>query len=458
MSEKDDLHLTTTASKIDSGAAFLRVRLVRVFGVGGARAMTVMLERETLVIGREGHTTGPFALADSEVSRQHAAFTYEASGDRWAITDNASRNGTFVDGERISVPVPLTDGTVVRVGRTLMLYVEAQLRAGETLDSVTPRIVGQSVAMLRLHADIALVAPHAVPVLILGETGVGKELVAEEIHRLSGRKGTFVPVNCAAISANIAESELFGHTSGAFTGANRSTEGLFVSAEGGTLFLDEIGEMPIDLQPKLLRALQKGEIRPVGGSITRQVDVRVLAATNRDLAGAVEKDAFRGDLLARLSGWSLRVPPLRERRDDVLPLATTFLARKNAPTLSVDAAEALLLHDWSYNVRELEQVMNAAAVRAAGADAVRCEHLPPEVAAPLSSRAPAASASATAAEAPLHMLIARDGAPTKEELIQALTRMDGNIARVAEFFGKDRQQVYRWAKRYNMDLGNFRKE
>jgi transcriptional regulator with GAF, ATPase, and Fis domain len=448
---------TTTTSQVDTGAAIVKVCLVRVLAIGGARPATVMLEREPVAIGREGHVVGPLALNDTEISRNHAAVQPE--GDAWFLVDQGSRNGTFVNGARVE-KAALTDGTVIRIGRTLMLFLEAQLRAGETFDPISPRLVGQSVAMLRLHSEIALVAPHTVPVLILGETGAGKELVAEEVHRLSGRKGAFVPLNCSAIAPNLAESELFGHTSGAFTGASRASEGLFVAAEGGTLFLDEIGEMPIDIQPKLLRALQKGEIRSVGAAQTRTVDVRVVAATNVDLAGAVAKESFRGDLLARLSGWTVRVPPLRDRRDDILPLATTFLNRRNAPPLSVDAAEALLIFGWPFNVRELEQVMNAAAVRASGSssETVRCDHLPPEIILPLGTRATPVVTQATSGEAPLQMLIARDGMPSKEELIQALVRLDGNVARVAEFFGKERQQVYRWAKRYNMDLTAYRKE
>src|SRR5262249_16382311 len=150
----------------------------------------------------------------------------------------------------------------------------------------------------------------------------------------SGRKGPLVPVNCASIPPELAESELFGHTSGAFTGANRRAEGLFVSAQGGTLFLDEIGEMPPMIQPKLLRALAKGEVRAVGANDTQTVDVRVIAATHQDLAQYVAENKFRGDLFARISGWTLRVPPLRERREDILPLAQAFLARHGEVKLS----------------------------------------------------------------------------------------------------------------------------
>jgi transcriptional regulator with GAF, ATPase, and Fis domain len=311
--------------------------------------------------------------------------------------------------------------------------------------------------MVRVHGDIAMVAPHEVPVLVLGETGVGKELVAEEIHRRSGRGGAFVPVNCAAISPHLAESELFGHVPGAFTGAGKGADGLFVAADGGTLFLDEIGELPLELQPKLLRALAKGEIRAVGSSVTRTVNVRVIAATLRDLGLGVEEETFRVDLFNRLSGWRVHVPALRTRRDDVIAIASAYLARRAAPPLAVDAAEALLLHDWPGNVRELEQVLATAVIRAVGAppgSELGIEHLPPEIAARLGARAKLEEGGEPSL--PLSMVVPRELTPTREELCAALARYDGNVAKVAEHFGKDRQQVYRWARRYAIDLGAFR--
>jgi transcriptional regulator with GAF, ATPase, and Fis domain len=289
---------------------------------------------------------------------------------------------------------------------------------------------------------------------------VGKELVAEEIHRRSGRAGAFVPINCAAISPQLAESELFGHVAGAFTGAAKAADGLFVAADGGTLFLDEIGELPLDLQPKLLRALAKGEVRAVGSSVARTVDVRVVAATLRDLVDDVAAQAFRADLFNRLSGWRVSVPPLRARKDDLIAIAGALLHRRAAPPLSVDAAEALLLHGWPGNVRELEQVLAAAVIRASGAApgaTLTLEHLPPELVRPLHDRLGRA-ASDGPAQLPLAVAVERDQTPTRHELCAALTRYDGNVARVAEHFAKDRQQVYRWAKRYDLDLASFRVE
>jgi transcriptional regulator with GAF, ATPase, and Fis domain len=443
----------TATSTTPRGRGAARVSVVRILPIGGRRPATTMLDAAELVIGREGHVAGPLALTDAEASRQHAAIVRE--GDGWAVADRGSRNGTFVDGVRVE-RAPLRDGCVIRVGKTLLLYVEAEVRASDGAPPIESALVGTSLAMTRVHGDVAMVAPHGVPVLVLGETGVGKELVAEEIHRRSGRTGAFIPVNCAAISPHLAESELFGHVPGAFTGAGKGADGLFVAADGGTLFLDEIGELPLDLQPKLLRALAKGEIRAVGSSVARTVNVRVVAATLRDLGLGVEAETFRADLFNRLSGWRVHVPPLRTRRDDVIAIASAYLARRAAPPLSVDAAEALLLHDWPGNVRELEQVLATAVIRAGGAppgSELGVEHLPPGIAARLGARAELEKGGDACL--PLSMVVPRELTPTRDELCAALERYRGNVAKVAEHFAKDRQQVYRWARRYGLDPGRF---
>ncbi len=436
-----------------------RVRILRILAVGGRRPTTVMLEAAALTIGREGHIVGPLAINDVEASRQHAMVEPDGDGG-WVVVDQGSRNGTFVDGAKID-RTPLRDGSLIRIGKTLILYADAEVRTSDGVAAPSDSaLIGTSLAMLRVHGDIAMVAPHEVPVLVLGETGVGKELVAEEIHRRSGRPGAFVPINCAAISPHLAESELFGHVPGAFTGAGKGADGLFVAADRGTLFLDEIGELPLDLQPKLLRALAKGEVRAVGSSVSRTVEVRVIAATLRDLGADVAATMFRGDLFNRLSGWRVTVPPLRDRRDDVVSIAAAYLARRAAPPLSVDAAEALVLHDWPGNVRELEQVLATAVIRAGGTapgGELLVEHLPEEIAARLGERARQGEPGGPA-QIPLEVTVARDLTPTREELCAALDRYDGNVARVAEHFEKDRQQVYRWARRYGIDLEQFRAE
>src|SRR5262245_29144383 len=313
--------------------------------------------------------------------------------------------------------------------------------------------------MRRLRSDIAMVAAKSIPVLILGETGVGKELVAEEIHRQSGRPGQFIAVNCAALPEALAESELFGHVAGAFSGAVKKNDGLFVAANGGTLFLDEIGECPAPIQAKLLRALAKGEVRAVGAADVSIVDVRIIAATNRDLSAEIADDAFRADLFSRLSGWTQRIPPLRDRKDDILPLAAMFLARV-APgvSISTNAAEALLLYHWPFNVRELEQIMGAAGVRAASVGRVRCEHLPEPIAAVLGARGLQREPASTAHQPAPVLAVARDAVPGRDELLAVISYFGGNVAQVAEYFNKDRKQIYRWAEKYQIDVAAFRRD
>jgi DNA-binding NtrC family response regulator len=251
-----------------------------------------------------------------------------------------------------------------------------------TLDGQTAygALVGGSPAMRGLFAQVDRAARASLDVLIRGETGTGKELIAREIHRRSPRAaGPFVAVNTAAISQSLAESELFGHVRGAFTGADADRQGVFEQAHGGTLFLDEIGDMPLPAQAKILRALQERTIQRVGAARTVPIDVRIVTATHQDLNQAIADGLFRQDLFYRIRGIELDVPPLRARREDILPLARHFLERlagtDAAPrTLSAEAAERLLLHAWPGNVRELEQAVLASAAMSAG-DEIRAADL-----------------------------------------------------------------------------------
>jgi transcriptional regulator with GAF, ATPase, and Fis domain len=239
-------------------------------------------------------------------------------------------------------------------------YLRARLRQLDALDEV----VTASPAMREVFALAARAARSRATALVCGESGTGKELVARAIHRHSDRvQGPFVAVNCKAFAGGVLESELFGHEKGAYTGASQTRAGVFERADGGTLLLDEIGEIDLEFQAKLLRVLQTREVLPVGGSRARTVDVRVVAATNRDLRAEVTAGRFREDLYFRLAVIPIRLPPLRERPEDILPLARHFLARWSASSGGAWAVEAWLLqHGWPGNVRELENLIERAAV------------------------------------------------------------------------------------------------
>ncbi|HVI93570.1 MAG TPA: sigma-54 dependent transcriptional regulator [Anaeromyxobacter sp.] len=294
------------------------------------------------------------------------------------------------------------------------------------------RIVGASPAMAEVLRQVRKVAPQKTTVLVAGESGTGKELVARAVHELSPRASfPFVAVNCGAIPAELIESELFGHVKGAFTDAIRNKKGLAAEADGGTLFLDEIGELPLGLQVKLLRFLQEEEIRPVGDTRTRRVDVRVVAATARDLARGVAEGWFREDLWYRLNVLQLQLPPLRERREDVPALAERFLTRFAAlrpelprPSLSPEAVQALCAHRWPGNVRELEHVIERAVILADG-PVIREQDLPDTLrGAPVASALPAPGAD---------LSVKRGTRALEQQLIRAaLERTGGNRTRAAE--------------------------
>lgn len=257
-------------------------------------------------------------------------------------------------------------------------------------------IVGVSTPLKRVLADVAKVAETDTSVLITGETGTGKELIARSIHRLSARATKpLVSVNCAAISTNLQESEFFGHERGSFTGAAQRRDGRFKLANGGTIFLDEVGEMSLDLQAKLLRVIQEGEFEPVGSSHTVRVDVRVIAATNRDLAEMVNEGSFRADLMYRLNVFPIHLPPLRERSDDIVLLAESFaykLGKKSSRTiapLSESMKQRLLRYDWPGNIRELQNVIERAFITSVDGKTLNIDRSLPETLPVLEQTSPA---------------------------------------------------------------------
>jgi DNA-binding NtrC family response regulator len=272
-------------------------------------------------------------------------------------------------------------------------------------------------------------------------------VLARAIHGLSGRLGTLVAVNCGGIPANLVEGELFGHKKGAFSGADQDRPGLIRSSDGGTLFLDEIGDLPLAAQAALLRVLQESEVLPVGGHRPHSLDLRVLAATHRDLGRLVQEGKFRHDLLARLDGVTLELPPLRDRRED-LPVLMSSLLHKLAPErpdlrFTPAAAHALLSYRWPLNIRELEQAL-AGALALSGAKPIDLAHLPATVA-------------GRAAEEPPREL-SPDEARHRDELVALLREHGGNMAAVGRVLGKGRTQIVRWVTRYGIDVRSFGSE
>ena len=359
--------------------------------ISSGMSVEIRLGLKEIKIGRGKQAD--LLLPDPSVSRLHARIF--RVGDQYFLSDN-SKNGTFVGAKRIS-QVQLEGGLAFRIGPYQIHFARdershstsepltvvpgsvtdpphrADRKAPPASSSSTLGMINQSTIMKGLIKDIFKVAASGFPVLIEGETGSGKELVSRGIHECSGRKDSpFVVVNCGAISPELIESELFGHEKGAFTGATAQRRGAFEIAHGGSIFLDEIGELPLRLQPKLLRALEQKEIKRVGGNDSILVDVRVLAATNRNLRKEVSERNFRDDLYFRISTITLSIPPLRDRREDILPIANHFLsdvasrANRPAPELSAPAAEFLSSNDWPGNVRELRNAIQRAVVMSDG--------------------------------------------------------------------------------------------
>lgn len=322
-------------------------------------------------------------------------------------------------------------------------------------------LIGHSVVMQALQQDIKLVAGSDYTVLILGESGVGKELVARTVHKMSGRRrGPLVHLNCAALPETLADAELFGHARGAFTGAERERPGKFLLADGGTIFLDEIGELPLSIQSKLLRVLQSGEIQPVGKDEVQQVNVRVIAATNRDLQQEVAQGRFRADLYHRLSVYPLTVPPLRQRPEDIQLLAGYFIEQTRRKLgvrqlkLSAAAAQALQTATWPGNVRELEHVVSRAALKASGREG-RHGILTMQVA------DLALTSAAVVDEAPVEKntgfasvdLKTATDAFQRQLIQQTLTQTQCNWAEAARRLQLDRANLQRLAKRLGMKVG-----
>ncbi len=404
-------------------AVFLDQRMPRMDGLQTLAAMHAKLPRVPPVI----------------------VLTAYASGGN---TIEAMRLGAF---DHLSKPI--RRGDVIEVlGRALRYETAADASAPANEDEDEHALIGPSNAMREVHKRIGLAAAGAAPVLILGETGTGKEMVARALHRHSTRaERPFIAINCSAIPRDLLESELFGHTRGAFTGATGDRLGCFRAADGGVLLLDEIGDMAPDVQAKILRVLQEGAVTPLGSHKSLPVDVRVLAATHRDLAAAVGEGSFREDLFYRLDVLAIRVPPLRERLADIIPLAEYFLRAAAAPNpakaLSASAAQALLRHNWPGNVRELRNAMERcqALVRHRVIGELDLETGFNAAPAP---RAMEAALPEGWRELDLPAAVER---LERELIAHALAASQGNRAEAARRLGIHRQLLYRKLAQYGLD-------
>jgi DNA-binding NtrC family response regulator len=399
------------------------------------------------------------------VSRRHAIFHV---GPPLAIQDLGASNGTFVkDPARASdagdthslrhlagATLPISLGDCIVVGTTLLVVRHAETPIVADIERTLSGHVVSDPVMVKLYEQAARAASSNISVLILGETGVGKEVLARAIHASSPRaRQPFLGLNCAALPESLLESELFGHEKGAFSGANLARKGLFESADGGTVFLDEVGELPSSMQVKLLRVLEERSVLPVGGRSPRSIDVRFLAATNRDPEVDAAEGRFRQDLLYRLNGFSLTIPPLRERHSEIAPLARAFAAgaarrvgRNAIPRPLPETIGLLERYPWPGNVRELRNVIERAVVLASG-DELLPEHLPPKLVHSIEGQA-TASRDVPRQEHPpppapdsMERLKEQMRALERARILDALERCDNNQTKAAELLGLSRRTL-----------------
>ncbi|MCB9598721.1 MAG: sigma-54-dependent Fis family transcriptional regulator [Sandaracinaceae bacterium] len=401
----------------------------------------VRLARHELGFAHPGEVGEPRPLADPKLSRRAIELRVARGELELAVPDGVELrvDGRLVTGVRRLDAARLAEVPVLEIGRAVVLLAHpVELGARPERHAIT----GESVAVDGVRRSISRVADLAVPVLVEGESGVGKERVARAIHDASGRTGPYVAVNVATLPASLAASELFGHSKGAFTGATEAHAGLFERADGGTLFLDEIGEIAADVQAMLLRVLELGEVRRLGTGGTRAVDVRVIAATDSDLAGAVSRGGFRQALLHRLRGFVIEVPPLRARREDIPRLVVELLREELAATGELARLEGeggwldratmvrLLSHPWPGNVRQLRGVLRQIVVSSRGEPALVVDD---------------AVERRLALEAPVVEAPTRESV-TPEAVLEALRAHGWSFTRAARALGLSKAAFYRLAE------------
>ena len=398
------------------------------------------------------------------MSTRHARIERRVGG--FWLVDEHSKNGLLLNGIRTDGAL-LVDGDWIEAGHTVLRYRHGALppRRSRGVRSEAAAAVLTALPTLEDQSEsLEAIARSSVSIVLRGETGTGKEVVARAVHRLSGRPGELIPINCGALPASLLESELFGYRKGSFSNALEDRIGLVRAADGGTLFLDEIGDLPQSSQAALLRVLQEREVTPLGSTRPIKVDLRVISATHHDLETQVALGEFRADLYARLSGHSFSLPPLRERRED-LGLLTAALLQRLAPGHDVrfepEAARALCRYDWPLNVRELEQCLMSALVLARGG-AIGPEHLPAAV-----SAGPARDSSriavtalggatspaiASVASSPDRPRASDDGDLTmeREQISDALARCGNNQSRAAKLLGISRNTLIARIERHGL--------
>ncbi len=449
---------------------------------GGMRVALGELDELRFGRGRERAftTTGRTAellIPDPRMSGKHARLRRLPDGT-FLLEDLGSTNGSFVAQQRVESFAFAGGGEqAFLLGATAFLYAEEETGAGTAvvIDSASRKSRPRGMATLVPHQDEAMprllrVALSTLPILLLGPSGSGKEVLARTIHEISGRAGPFVAINCGALAPALVEGLLFGHVKGAFSGALKDEPGLIRSAHQGTLLLDEIGELPAAAQATLLRVLQEREVLPVGATKPVPVDVRILSATLRSID---ESPNFRPDLYARISAFVHRIPPLCERKADLGILVADLLPRVAPEQAEVtrfapELVSALVAHDWPLNVRELEHVLSVATVTATTA-LLRMEHVgaaltksvkrdPDAAKAPSGTpKGPPKSQSDDDEDGDVSRPLSEAEEKTKAELVAMLEKTSGNVSEVSRLMGKTRMQIHRWAKRFGVDLESFRK-
>src|SRR5262245_59908957 len=441
-----DIDETSTLEEIGAGRQRRRATPVLLLGafvpgtarvVSLARPVTIGRGRTTAA-GGGNQDTDVILHSDKSLSRQHLRIT--RSGSAWKVEDLDTTNGTFVDGRRAGKGTPLSDGGIVLFGghAGVFLRVSEDELAAIAADAAAPfgPVATMSPTLAVTAAELRRLARTDASLLFVGETGVGKEVYARAVHAASGRPGEFVAINCAALPAELVESELFGYARGAHSTATSAKQGLVEIADGGTLLLDEIGDMPQGLQAKLFRFLQDRQVLPLGSTRARRVDVRVIAATSH------ASDHVRSDLVGRLGAEPIPIPPLRDRPEDIGALVAHF-GGGAITGMEPTAFRALCMHDWPRNVRELGELVKRAVTLAGGKD-IRLADLPAVVRAAIDS-GPRVSAPRK-----------WRSAPDRVELERLLRQNRGNVSAVARALKRQWNVVQRWLQRHELKPDRFR--